>query len=307
MVCVTREYAAWLELVSDLVARASPVFPRAEVTAQLVASFQAVVSWNWMDESGVGFELSEQIPGWPTDDEVEYWLTEGIAIHPLVCWFQHTLDVRPMTMARVPAALVPADGFEVFRDMLRPVGLEQQLSIPYDLSPGRHHAFVFGQGGDDFSDDHLELARRIQPLIALLARQASLLDRAGCASARDPGLTGRELGVLRLLHEGRTAVSIAHALDLSPRTVHCHLASIYRKLGVSDRMRAVIVAQELGVLAAPYLPGPRTSSGGPPSPLPQAVQHVVRHHGVGGDDHEVRTGGEPPGPGAGPPAEDEAG
>jgi len=45
-----------------------------------------------------------------------------------------------------------------------------------------------------------------------------------------------------------TARAIAHELQVSPRTVHTHLAHIYRKLGVCDRMRAVLVARELGVL-----------------------------------------------------------
>ena len=70
----------------------------------------------------------------------------------------------------------------------------------------------------------------------------------GCSEAAGNGLTGRELVVLRLLSEGRTAVSIAHALQVSPRTVHTHLAHIDRKLGVCDRMQAVLVATEMGVL-----------------------------------------------------------
>jgi 6-phosphofructokinase 1 len=50
---------------------------------------------------------------------------------------------------------------------------------------------------------------------------------------------------------GDGSLAIAHALQVSPRTVHTHLAHIYRKLGVCDRMRAVLVATELGVLDPP--------------------------------------------------------
>ena len=167
-----------------------------------------------------------------------------------------------MTVGRVPRELVPRDGFAVLRDCLSPVGFEQQLSIPYRLAPGSSRAFVFAQSGEDYSDEDLELARLIQPLLALLARQADLLEGLGCPEAAANGLTGRELVVLRLLSEGRTAVSIAHALQVSPRTVHTHLAHIYRKLGVCDRMRAVLVATELGVLDPP--PQPRVPSRHPP-------------------------------------------
>ncbi len=52
-----------------------------------------------------------------------------------------------------------------------------------------------------------------------------------------------------LLERGRTAEAIAHDLGISPRTVHKHLENLYRKLGVGDRLRAVAVAREAGLLA----------------------------------------------------------
>ncbi|NUR08670.1 MAG: helix-turn-helix transcriptional regulator [Nocardioidaceae bacterium] len=49
--------------------------------------------------------------------------------------------------------------------------------------------------------------------------------------------------VLRLPADGRTAESIGSRLGISPRTVHRHLQGLYRKLGVGDRVRAVLVAR----------------------------------------------------------------
>ena len=72
-----------------------------------------------------------------------------------------------------------------------------------------------------------------------------------CCHRAEVGLTGRELAVLLELRQGHTAATIGHRLGISPRTVHAHLAKIYRKLGVVDRMRAVLVAQELGIHPAP--------------------------------------------------------
>ena len=54
--------------------------------------------------------------------------------------------------------------------------------------------------------------------------------------------------MLQLLSEGLTAEAIAHRLAISPRTVHTHLAHVYRKLGVVDRMRAVLVAEAAGLV-----------------------------------------------------------
>jgi predicted acyl esterase len=44
---------------------------------------------------------------------------------------------------------------------------------------------------------------------------------------------------------------IALRLQISPRTVHKHLENLYTKLGVRDRLQAVIVAQRNGLLATP--------------------------------------------------------
>lgn len=64
----------------------------------------------------------------------------------------------------------------------------------------------------------------------------------------DLALSAREREVLRLLAEGLLARSIAQRLDVSERTVHKHLGSVYRKLGVHDRLLAVARGRELGLL-----------------------------------------------------------
>jgi DNA-binding NarL/FixJ family response regulator len=66
-------------------------------------------------------------------------------------------------------------------------------------------------------------------------------------------LTARELVVLSLLAEGLTATSIARRMHISPRTVHRHLGHVYRKLGASDRLAAVVRGQRLGLLAVPQV------------------------------------------------------
>ena len=62
-------------------------------------------------------------------------------------------------------------------------------------------------------------------------------------------LTSRELAVLHLLVEGCTALAMAHRLGISVRTVQKHLEHVYRKLGVGDRLGAVLTAQRVGLLS----------------------------------------------------------
>ncbi|MBO0796822.1 MAG: helix-turn-helix transcriptional regulator, partial [Ktedonobacteraceae bacterium] len=52
-------------------------------------------------------------------------------------------------------------------------------------------------------------------------------------------LTRREVEVLRLVVQGYPDAQIAERLVISPRTVHAHLRSIYRKLGISSRFAAI--------------------------------------------------------------------
>jgi DNA-binding NarL/FixJ family response regulator len=60
----------------------------------------------------------------------------------------------------------------------------------------------------------------------------------GADEERRPGLTRRELEILRLVSEGHTNAELARMLWVTEQTVKFHLANIYRKLGVSNRTEA---------------------------------------------------------------------
>jgi DNA-binding CsgD family transcriptional regulator len=249
MNAVERRAVRWLDMVGDWLARPTTCLPRHEVAQELAATFGTQVSWNWMDPNGdLGFDLHTPIPGWPTPEVVSR-MTGGVGDHPLIRWFAASGQPAPMSIGRVPQALITPLGREIVNDILVPVGMDQQLSIPYRLAPFQHRAFILGRHGDDFSDEDLQLAGRIQTLLLLLDRQCAVLQR--CSAQTAIPLTGRERAVLALLDDGLTSSAIGRRLAISPRTVHRHLQNIYRKLGVSDRLRAVLVARECGLLRSP--------------------------------------------------------
>ena len=61
-------------------------------------------------------------------------------------------------------------------------------------------------------------------------------------------LTKREIEILRMLPTRLSQREIGRRLFVSYNTVHSHIRSIYRKLGVSSRVDAVKRAREQGLL-----------------------------------------------------------
>jgi len=67
----------------------------------------------------------------------------------------------------------------------------------------------------------------------------------------NPGLTPRELEILRLVAEGLSNAQLAQKLWVTEQTVKFHLSNIYRKLNVSNRTEASRWAQLHGLLPVP--------------------------------------------------------
>jgi DNA-binding NarL/FixJ family response regulator len=137
----------------------------------------------------------------------------------------------------------------------------------YDLDEYVYDALQAGASGFLLKDTPPEqLAEGIRAVAsgeALLAptvtrRLIEEFARIGPARHAQPAeldeLTPREAEVLRLLARGMTNAEIAESLVLSDTTIKTHVAHVLGKLGLRDRVQAVVLAYESG-LVTPGRPG----------------------------------------------------
>lgn len=66
--------------------------------------------------------------------------------------------------------------------------------------------------------------------------------------ARVRSLSAREREVLEMASRGMTNIQVAGLLHVSVHAVKFHLASVYRKLGVTNRTQATVSLYEAGAV-----------------------------------------------------------
>jgi DNA-binding NarL/FixJ family response regulator len=166
------------------------------------------------------------------------------------------------------------DGLEATRRILASPGTRTRVLVltTFDLDEYVVAALRAGASGyllkDVDPDDLVAAVRSVAAGDAALAPSvvARLVDeyvRAPRVQPPEPRLqqlSAREHEVLALLAEGLTNREIAERLVVSPATVKTHVASLLAKLDLRDRVQAVILAYESGLVR----PGSRVPDSPPP-------------------------------------------
>jgi DNA-binding NarL/FixJ family response regulator len=182
--------------------------------------------------------------------------------------FEHRPDVVLMDI-RMPYL----DGIEATRRILAAgqaaEGVRIIILTTFDLDQYVYAALAAGASGfllKDVTPEHLiaavqlvrtgdallapSITRRLVETFAPRVPAAAGSDGAGSGRGLS-ALTPRELEVLGLVARGMSNAEIAAALRVSEATVKTHVARILAKLGLRDRVQAVVLAYETGLARVP--------------------------------------------------------
>ena len=178
--------------------------------------------------------------------------------HPLVNHYRATGSGQPVMISD----FLSPDRFHrlgIYAEFFRGIPVEHQVALSLPGPDQQVIGVAMSRARHDFCDEDRALLSVLRaPLMAARLRarrrrQARQIYTAmGYTELAD--LTEREIQILRLVADGRTNASIAHALEVSPRTVAKHLEHIYHKFGVSSRAAAVSRMTTPGGSMKPPLP-----------------------------------------------------
>lgn len=88
------------------------------------------------------------------------------------------------------------------------------------------------------------------PLSPSIARRLLRHFQPLTLAASEPALTARETDVLRMIAKGHTVAEVAGLLGLSRHTAASYLKDVYRKLSVSSRAEATLMASRRGLVGS---------------------------------------------------------
>ena len=148
------------------------------------------------------------------------------------------------------------DGLDVLRAVTRDglvtrvllLSASAEGSVAYAGIQAGASGFLTKDTDRDAICDAVTAAARGESVLDPRLQDAMMKEIRAQAPDAGPRLTAREREVLLLISSGLTAPAIAARLVVSVPTVKTHMASLYAKLGVSDRAAAVAEAMRRGLL-----------------------------------------------------------
>jgi DNA-binding CsgD family transcriptional regulator len=243
-------YEYWFELIARLMGTRLTELPYAVLADALNQTFDAVgTADHRRGPTGAIQELHR--PGGPAPgDEVlnDYALERAPREHPLLRFYLAIGDFPVVQVEDVPDRFADRVLKDAWFDLAADLGHGHQVALCVPTVADGFRALVVGRS-EPYSPEEMLFAARLRTLLVGLAHHVAA-DGAWLPTSApvEAALSARESVVLAGLARGLTADAVGRELTISPRTVHKHLERAYAKLGVRDRVSAVLRARALGVL-----------------------------------------------------------
>jgi DNA-binding CsgD family transcriptional regulator len=151
----------------------------------------------------------------------------------------------------------------IYNDIIRKNNVDYQMALPFVFAGSSYTVITFNRDKIDFSEKERLLLGMLGPHIIQAFKNAEITgalkgDKTGIGTmlmegkAKDLkpetmktiGITMREAEILKWIAQGKTNMEISTILNISLNTVKTHLAHIYQKLGVENRVAAARVIIE---------------------------------------------------------------
>lgn len=154
----------------------------------------------------------------------------------------------------------------IYNEVAKKNNMDYQMAVPLAVGPGSFDIVNINREKKDFSEKERLLLGMLAPQIVQAFRNAEIIsriseDKTGIGTTliegkgkdlplehlKFLGITLREAEILKWISEGKTNAEISTILNISLNTVKTHLANIYQKLGVENRVAAakIILNNEL--------------------------------------------------------------
>lgn len=152
----------------------------------------------------------------------------------------------------------------MYNDFAKKSDVDYQMGLPLIFNRSSYTVITFNRDKIDFSERERLLLGMLGPHIMQAFKNAEVIGRLrddetgvgtmlleGKAKDLKPeameimGITLREAEILKWTAQGKTNAEISIILNISLNTVKTHLAHIYQKLGVENRVAAAMLAAEM--------------------------------------------------------------
>ena len=190
---------------------------------------------------------------WP-DNLLKMWWSQHAALKmPFLirCRVEHLPFVTVLNRKSTQTTPRISRELKLANELIAAIGITSMLTVPLHLPKGQI-AMLTWAGNCDPRELNDILAEITGPLLAVGHNFMRIYKSQIGTSGRSPNertrLTPREWDCMRTLAQGYRDAEIAKVAGISKATVRFHLDNVVEKFGCRDRIQAVAIAAQLGLL-----------------------------------------------------------